>query len=104
MFPFNRNLESIKKIIIKPIDRCNKAGNSNEFIEFMLKMIDEVLEQLIKSTKQEMNHYNKYVEKLLEVMDYNIPMSANEIMEKLGIKSKETLRENYLDPAKRMVL
>lgn len=70
----------------------------------MLKMIDEVLEQLIKSTKQEMNHYNKYVEKLLEVMDYNIPMSANEIMEKLGIKSKETLRENYLDPAKRMVL
>ena len=79
-------------------------GNSNEFIEFMLKMIDEVLEQLIKSTKQEMNHYNKYVEKLLEVMDYNIPMSANEIMEKLGIKSKETLRENYLDPAKRMVL
>jgi len=80
------------------------VGNSNEFIEFMLKMIDEVLEQLIKSTKQEMNHYNKYVEKLLEVMDYNIPMSANEIMEKLGIKSKETLRENYLDPAKRMVL
>ncbi len=79
-------------------------GNSNEFIEFMLKMIDEVLEQLIKSTKQEMNHYNKYVEKLLEVMDYNILMSANEIMEKLGIKSKETLRENYLDPAKRMVL
>lgn len=79
-------------------------GNSNEFIEFMLKMIDEVLEQLIKSTKQEMNHYNKYVEKLLEVMDYNIPMSAKEIMEKLGIKSKETLRENYLDPAKRMVL
>lgn len=70
----------------------------------MLKMIDEVLEQLIKSTKQEMNHYNKYVEKLLEVMDYNILMSANEIMEKLGIKSKETLRENYLDPAKRMVL
>lgn len=51
-----------------------------------------------------MNHYNKYVEKLLEVMDYNILMSANEIMEKLGIKSKETLRENYLDPAKRMVL
>ena len=56
-----------------------------------------MLEQLIKSTKQEMNHYNKYVEKLLEVMDYNILMSANEIMEKLGIKSKETLRENYLD-------
>lgn len=28
-----------------------------------------------------------------------MPMTANEIMEKLGIKSKETLRKNYLEPA-----
>lgn len=26
-------------------------------------------------------------------------MSSNEIMEKLGIKSKETLRSNYIDTA-----
>ena len=32
-------------------------------------------------------------------MEYNVPMTANEIMDKLGIKSKETLRSTYLDPA-----
>ena len=32
-------------------------------------------------------------------MDYDIPLSANEIMRRLDIKSKETLRANYLNPA-----
>lgn len=32
-------------------------------------------------------------------MNYNIPMTSNEIMERLGIKSKETLRANYIDSA-----
>ena len=32
-------------------------------------------------------------------MEVNIPLSAKEIMEKLNIKSKETLRNVYLDPA-----
>lgn len=37
--------------------------------------------------------------KILDVMEDNKPMTATEIMEKLGIKSKETLRGQYLDPA-----
>ena len=32
-------------------------------------------------------------------MDSNTPMTANQIMKKLNIKSKETFRANYLDPA-----
>ena len=32
-------------------------------------------------------------------MDYDIPLTANEIMKRLGIKSKETLRGSYLNPA-----
>lgn len=32
-------------------------------------------------------------------MDYDIPLSANEIMKRLNIKSKETLRNSYLNPA-----
>ena len=35
------------------ISRCNEAGNSNEFIEFMLKMIDETVSELLMSTTQE---------------------------------------------------
>lgn len=37
--------------------------------------------------------------KILDVMEDNKPMTATEIMEKLSIKSKETLRGQYLDPA-----
>ena len=29
----------------------------------------------------------------------DVPLSANEIMKRLGIKSKETLRGSYLNPA-----
>ena len=81
------------------INNCNKNGNSNEFIEFMLKMIDEVLIELLETIDKEMSYTNIYINKLLDVMDYNIPMSSNEIMEKLSVKSKETLRANYIDPA-----
>lgn len=81
------------------INNCNKNGNSNEFIEFILRMIDEVLEELVIAIDKEVSHISIYVSRLLEIMDYNIPISANEIMDRLGIKSKETLRNNYLDPA-----
>lgn len=81
------------------INNCNKNGNSTEFIEFMLEMINEVLKELLETIDKEISHISVYVSKLLDIMDYNIPMSSNEIMEKLGIKSKETLRANYIDPA-----
>ncbi|MDD3239515.1 MAG: hypothetical protein PHW47_05415 [Lachnospira sp.] len=36
---------------------------------------------------------------MLEVMDFEVPYSAIGIMNSLGIKSRETFRKNYLDPA-----
>lgn len=33
------------------INNCNRDGNSNEFIEFMLNMINETLEELLQSSK-----------------------------------------------------
>ena len=38
------------------------------------------------------------VQKLLDVIDY-IPMSAKQLVEKLGLKSPAGLKRNYLDPA-----
>ena len=35
------------------ISRCNAVGSSNEFIEFMLKMIDKTVSELLISTTQE---------------------------------------------------
>ena len=35
------------------IQNCNNAGNSNEFIEFMLKIIDEAVDGMILTSSQE---------------------------------------------------
>ena len=78
---------------------CHKNGNYNVFIEFMLKMIDETLEEALNNIRKESKNISDQVNKLLEIMEYDIPLSANEIMTRLGIKSKETLRASYLNPA-----
>jgi len=97
--PIESQIKKYQDEYYKVINNCNQNGNSNEFIEFMLKMIDKELENLLINTKKEVTHISSYVTKLLEVMDYNIPMTAFEIMDKLGLKSKDSFRDNYLNPA-----
>ena len=97
--PIETELKKYQSGYYKAIDDCNKNGNSTIFIEFMLKMIDEVLEKTIIDSGLPITEKAININKLLQVMEYNVPMTANDIMNKLGIKSKETLRTNYLDPA-----
>lgn len=97
--PIESHIFKYQSDYYKSIDNSNKAGNSNEFIEFMLKMIDETIDETLKSVNQESKNISEQVNRLLEVMDYDIPLTANEIMKRLGIKSKETLRGSYLNPA-----
>ena len=56
----------------------------------------------------QINEKNEYlpeaVQKLLEVMEYDIPYTSNELMERLGLKAKEGFRRNYLHPAMEMKL
>ena len=59
----------------------------------------ETLNEVIIQLNQEVNNISEQVNKLLEVMEYDIPISSNEIMQRLNIKSKETLRGSYLNPA-----
>lgn len=35
------------------IQNCNNVGNTNEFIEFMLKIIDEAVDGMIVASNQE---------------------------------------------------
>ena len=62
-------------------------------------MIDEILDEAIKTNSDPITEMEININKMLNVIEYNVPMTANEIMDKLGIKSKETLRATYLDPA-----
>ena len=81
------------------ISKCHIEGNSNIFIEFMLEMIDEILSEIISQSKSDESHLSIYVKKLLYVMEFDIPYTTAEIMEKLNLKSRETFRKNYLNPA-----
>ena len=90
--PLESQLKKYQEGYYKAIADCDKQGDSTVFIEFMLKMIDEVLDDTINSSRIAVTETKININKLLDIMEYNKPMTANEIMEKLGIKSKETLR------------
>ena len=88
----------------KVIDNCNKKGDSTEFIEFMLRMIDETLDGALSTPSVSINQETININKLLNCLESNVPLSANEIMQRLNIKSKTTLRNGYLHPAIKMGL
>ena len=97
--PIESKIHKYQDEYYKSIAECHKNANSNLFIEFMLKMIDETLEEAISTSHLPITNETININKLLDVMESSKPMTATEIMEKLGIKSKETLRGQYLDPA-----
>lgn len=97
--PIESQIKKYQENYYKSINNCNKKGETTEFVEFILSMFDKVLEDTINTSLMLMTETGININKLLNVMEYNMPMTANEIMEKLGIKSKETLRTVYLDPA-----
>ena len=80
------------------ITLSTSSGSSNPFIIYMLKAISDAVQGIVSDTSAHINHISERVRKLLSVMqDY--PMSANEIMGLLEMKSKASFRVNYLQPA-----
>ena len=97
--PIESKIKKYQDDYYEAIGQSNNDGDSNAFIEFMLKMIEETLDDVLKDEQNESKNISEKVNRLLDVLKFDIPMSANEIMKKLGIKSKETLRGSYLNPA-----
>ena len=97
--PVESVIEKYQAKYYEVIGLCHKNGDSNLFIEFMLDVIDETLKEVLDNVKKEEKNISDQVNKLLEVMEYGIPYSANELLDRLNIKSKETLRASYLNPA-----
>lgn len=62
-------------------------------------MTDKVVDDAIKQAKKKDTETSEYVKRLLAIMEYDVPYTAKAIMERLGLKSKDTLRKNYLNPA-----
>lgn len=96
--PLESQIETFQDGYYNAIASCNANGNLNDFIEFMLDRIYEVLDAVLKQSG-EYSGTSKYVSRLLSTMEYDTEYSANELLALLGLKSKETLRHNYIDPA-----
>jgi len=96
--PLESQIQDFQNDYYDVIVKCNHAGNSNLFIEFMLHRIDEILEKTKKELK-ESSELSDEEKKLLSQMRPDMAYRAQELMGKVGLKSLKAFRENYLKPA-----
>lgn len=82
----------------RAISLSTSEGRSNRFILFMLGMIKAAIEEIVSDTRNHINHINSQISALMSVIE-PYPMSAKELMERLGLKSRNGFRQNYLIPA-----
>jgi len=97
--PLESQIEKYQSDYYDAISKSNSVGNSNCFIEFMLSMIDKVLDDVLEQIAKSNVETSEYVKKLLSVMEYGVQYTALDIMQKLNLKSRETFRKNYINPA-----
>ena len=61
-------------------------------------MIKKAVSDLARDTRNHQSHISNQIKALMSVIE-TYPMSAVELMEKLGLKSRVTFRKNYIQPA-----
>ena len=83
---------------VRAICRSTAEGKSNRFILVMLKVIQKAVSELARDTRGHQNHITSQIKALMSVVQ-SYPMTAAELMEKLGLKSRASFRKNYLQPA-----
>ena len=81
------------------ISKSHIDGDSNAFIEFMLDRINATLTKALEQLSSKDASLSPAVQKLINVMDYNTPYTAAQLMTSLGMKSRDNFRKNYLNPA-----
>ena len=77
------------------IQNCNNAGNSNEFIEFMLKVIDEAVDEVSNSKEMQDKSVLLLSEneiKVLECIKRNVIIGAKDIIEQTKIPDRTVRR------------
>lgn len=97
--PIESQIEKDQAGYYRTIADCHRAGKSDQFVEFMLRQIDNAFTDILAQASAKEGQISEYVGRLLEVMEFDVPYTANQIMSKLGIKAKENFRQNYLRPA-----
>lgn len=76
------------------IQNCNNVGKSNEFIEFMLKIISETIDEMMNSKEMKDKSYlllSESESKVLECIKRNVIIGAKDIIEQTKL-SDSTVR------------
>ena len=110
-------MSALKNLEAKPHLRKNNRIRSIysslriEAISLSIGQVRDVISgQLVLGEQKEIqevkNAYacNRICKKILNVMEYEVPYTSTVLMEKLGLKSKETFRKNYMNPAMQLQL
>ncbi|MDO5329229.1 MAG: Fic family protein [Coriobacteriia bacterium] len=97
--PIESQIEKYQEKYYDSIETCHKNGNSDVFIEFILELINETLDELIEKINEDNLETTEYVKRLLKHMEIGIPYTSKNLLKLLNLKSKDTLRINYLRPA-----
>lgn len=96
--PIESIIKNHQEDYYKAIINSNEKGNTTEFIEFILSCINEALQDLMKESSNFINNISIQVKSLLEVMTFEHE-SAETLMKRLNLKSKNSFRDHYLKPA-----
>ena len=102
--PIESQIEKFQDEYYDAIAKCHSEGSSNVFIQFMLKQIDKILNEIIEQISVADENISEYVKRLLDVMEYDVPYTLATLMELLELRSKETIRRHYIHPALKLGL
>lgn len=97
--PLESRIQEFQDGYYEAIAACHSDGRSDVFVEFMLDKINLTLDWALAQVSGEDAYLPEQVRRLLDVMEYDVPYTAAQIMAALGLKSKENLRKLYLGPA-----
>ena len=97
--PLESRIQEFQEDYYKAISSCHAAGNSDIFVEFMLEKINLTLDMALRQLADHDSYLNESVQKLLNTMEYDVPYTAVQLMQRLGLKSRNNFRKQYLAPA-----
>lgn len=80
------------------ITLSTSQGKSDIFILFMLGIIKKAIKDILKDARNHINHISNQISALMKAVE-SYPQSSAELMQKLGLKSRDGFRKNYLQPA-----
>ena len=97
--PLENRIYEFQQEYYDAIATCHASGTSDVFIEFMLDKINLTLDWAIEQVSEKNAYLPESVQRLLDVMEYDVPYTGAQLMQKLQLKSRENFRKLYLRPA-----